>query len=152
MKSLAAFPDNEGVIRKYLRRIVAVCFRACMEQTSAWPDNYCMLLRYVFRSISAGKFEDSYKELLPLLPTVLNGLYRVSVSGDTVLRNTAVELCLTIPARLSSLLPHLNLLIRVMIPALDSNVGDLVNLGYVLSFSRRLATCASQANVISLFY
>ena len=131
LKSLAVFAENEGVVRKHLRRIVAICFRSSMEQTGVWPDNYCMLLRYVFRSISAGKFEESYKELLPLLPTVLNGLYRVSVSGDTVIRNTAVELCLTIPARLSSLLPHLNLLIRVMIPALDSNLGDLVNLGYV---------------------
>jgi hypothetical protein len=88
-----------------------------------------MLLRYVFRSISAGKFEESYKELLPLLPTVLNGLYRASISDSPVLRNTAIELCLTIPARLSSLLPHLNLLLRVIVPALDSDSGDLINLG-----------------------
>lgn len=131
LKSLSAFPENEKVLRKHLRLIVVKCFRSSMEQTTSWPDNYCMLLRYVFRSISAGKFEESYRELLPLLPSVLNGLYRVSLSGDIVLRNTAVELCLTIPARLSSLLPHLNLLARVIIPALDSDLGDLVNLGYV---------------------
>jgi transformation/transcription domain-associated protein len=129
LKSLSAFPANEATVRKHLRHIVVVCFRSSMEQTNVWPDNYCMLLRYVFRAISAGKFEESYKELLPLLPTVLNGLYRVSASNDVPLRNTAVELCLTIPARLSSLLPHLNLLIRVIIPALDSKSGDLVNLG-----------------------
>ncbi|GKZ01483.1 hypothetical protein MPSEU_001098900 [Mayamaea pseudoterrestris] len=129
LKSLAAFSDNEGVVRKHLRKIVFVCFKSSMEQTCVWPDNYCMLLRYIFRSISAGKFEESYRDLLPLLPTVLNGLYRISVSHDEMVRNTAVELCLTIPARLSSLLPHLNLLVRVIIPALDSNSGDLVNLG-----------------------
>jgi len=132
LKSLSVFPDNEAVVRKHLRRIVVVCLRTSMEHVDSWPESYCMLLRYVFRSISAGKFEESYKELLPLIPTVLNGLYRVvNSSEDSVLRCTAIELCLTIPARLSSLLPHMNLLLRIIIPALDSNVGDLVNLGYV---------------------
>lgn len=131
LKSLSAFPENEaGVVRRKLRKIVVVCLRSSMENTYSWPDNYCMLLRYLFRSISAGKFEESYKELLPLIPTVLNGLYRViCASEDDVLRHTAIELCLTIPARLSSLLPHMNLLLRVIIPALESSTGDLVNLG-----------------------
>lgn len=131
LKSLSSFAENEaGVVRRRLRKIVVVCLRSSMENTGSWPDNYCMLLRYLFRSISAGKFEESYKELLPLIPTVLNGLYRViSASEDLVLRHTAIELCLTIPARLSSLLPHMNLLLRVIIPALDSRSGDLVNLG-----------------------
>jgi transformation/transcription domain-associated protein len=131
-KSLTVYPENEAVIRKHLRQIVVVCVRTSMEHTSQWPENYAVLLRYVFRSISAGKFEESYRELLPLIPTVLNGLCRVvCCAEDSVLRNTAIELCLTIPARLSSLLPHMNLLLRIIIPALDSNVNELVNLGYV---------------------
>ena len=133
LKSLAAHPDNEAAVRKHLRRIVVVCLRSSMENTDSWPDAYCMLLRYVFRSISAGKFEESYRELLPLIPAVLNGLYKViTACVDPVIRHTAIELCLTIPARLSSLLPHMNLLLRAIIPALDSGSGDLVNLGYVL--------------------
>ncbi|GAX24432.1 transformation/transcription domain-associated protein [Fistulifera solaris] len=131
LKSLSVFPDNEAAVRRHLRRIVATCLRNSMENVEAWPDNNCMLLRYVFRSISAGKFEESYRELLPLIPFVLNGLHRIiSLSKDSlVLRQTAIELCLTIPARLSSLLPHLNLLLRIIIPALESSLGDLVNLG-----------------------
>jgi transformation/transcription domain-associated protein len=130
LKSLSTYANNEAVLRRYLRRIVIISLRSSMENVSVWPDSYCMLLRYVFRSISAGKFEESYKELLPLIPTVLNGLYRVvSASEDSVLRCTAIELCLTIPARLSSLLPHMNLLLRVIVPALESDSGDLVNLG-----------------------
>lgn len=130
LKSLSSFPENESVVRHHLLKVVVGCLRSSLEETDSWPDNYCMLLRYVFRSISAGKFEDSYKELLPLIPTVLNGLYRIiSTSQNMVLKHTAVELCLTIPARLSSLLPHMNLLLRVIIPALESNSGDLVNLG-----------------------
>jgi transformation/transcription domain-associated protein len=134
LKSLSAHPDNEAIVRRHLRRIVVVCLRSAMENTNGWPESYCMLVRYVFRSISAGKFEDSYRALLPLIPTVLNGLYRVvsSTLTDSMLRRTAIELCLTIPARLSSLLPHMNLLLRIIIPALDSKSGDLVNLGYVL--------------------
>ena len=131
LKSLSSFPENEVVVRKHLRRIVAICLQASMENTSDWPDGHCMLLRYVFRSVSAGKFEESYKELLPLIPTVLNGLFRVVVASkdSPTLLHTAIELCLTIPARLSSLLPHMNLLLRIILPALDSSSGDLVNLG-----------------------
>ena len=136
LKSLAVFPNNEVIVRKHLRFIVASCLRSSFENTTEWPESYPMLLRYVFRSISAGKFEDSYRELLSLIPTVLNGLCRVVISAeDSVLRSTAIELCLTIPARLSSLLPHMNLLLRIIIPALDSNSNELVNLGYVLCIS-----------------
>lgn len=130
LKSLSSYPDNEVVIRKHLSFLVCTCLKLTMEKAGDEPDKYCMLLRYLFRSISAGKFEESYKELLPLIPAVLNGLYRIICSnGALSLRSTAIELCLTIPARLSSLLPHMNLLIRVIIPALDSDVGELINLG-----------------------
>jgi transformation/transcription domain-associated protein len=130
LKSLSVYPDNEAALRPHIRRIVATCLRSSMENADNWPDNFCMLLRYVFRSISAGKFEESYKELLPLIPTVLNGLYRVIIATDSsLIKNTIIELCLTIPARLSSLLPHMNLLLRVIVQALRSSSGDLVNLG-----------------------
>lgn len=130
LKSLAVYPENEYLVRRHLRQIVVACVRSSVENPNVWPDSYCMLLRYVFRSISAGKFEESYKELLPLIPTVLNGLYRIiCASVELSVRHTAIELCLTIPARLSSLLPHMNLLLRVIVLALVSDVGDLVNLG-----------------------
>lgn len=94
-----------------------------------------------------------YKEIFPLVPSILNGLWRIyssigatrlpslfpdpalTVSGDTdredllTLRHIIIDLCLTIPARLSSLLPHLPLLVRIIIPALCCESGDLVNLG-----------------------
>lgn len=131
LKSMSVFSENEPIIRKDLRRLVAWCLRHSMEKTSEWPDNHCLLLRYIFRSVSAGKFEDSYRELLPLVPTVLNGLCRsIGFSQScTAFVHMAVELCLTIPARLSSLLPHLNLLLRMIVLALESSSGDLVNLG-----------------------
>eukprot|EP00934_Nitzschia_sp_Nitz4_P007582 Nitzschia sp. Nitz4//scaffold38_size140716//13247//26980//NITZ4_003128-RA/size140716-augustus-gene-0.132-mRNA-1//-1//CDS//3329550021//7572//frame0 len=130
LKSLSVFPENERALRPYLRQIVTTCLRATMERSEFKVDNNCMLLRYVFRSISAGKFEESYRELLPLIPTVLNGLYRIfQGTDDMILHHTIIELLLTIPARLSSLLPHMNLLLRIIIAALESSSGDLVNLG-----------------------
>jgi transformation/transcription domain-associated protein len=132
LKSLSSYPDNERALRPHLKTIVSTCLRSSMEKNEFKVDNYCMLLRYVFRSISAGKFEESYRELLPLIPTVLNGLFRVfQATDDPVLHHTIIELLLTIPARLSSLLPHMNLLLQVIVRALESNSGDLVNLGYV---------------------
>jgi len=130
LKSLSTFPENERALRPHLKVIVSTCLQKYMEQTDFAGDNHCMLLRYVFRSISAGKFEESYKELLPLIPTVLGGLFRIFRATDDVhLRHTIIELLLTIPARLSVLLPHMNLLLRVIIAALESDSGDLVNLG-----------------------
>ena len=71
----------------------------------------------------------SYKELLPLIPTILNKLYQIyNATYSPPLRHVIIELCLTIPSRLSTLLPHLPLLIKQIIPALNSNTGTLINL------------------------
>ncbi|KAL3925906.1 MAG: hypothetical protein SGILL_000083 [Bacillariaceae sp.] len=130
LKSLASYPENERAVRPHLKTIVSTCVRGCCETTDFRANNYCMLLRYVFRSISAGKFEESYRELFPLIPGVLNGLFRVLSSTRLVpLRHTLIELVVTVPARLSTLLPHLNLLLRVIILALESTCEELVNLG-----------------------
>jgi len=131
LKSLGTHPENEVALRPHLRNVVSSCLRTSMETFCGdWPDKYCILLRCIFRSISGGKFEESYKELLPLIPTILNGLNRIFHSTDDIsLRHTIIELCLTIPARLSSLLPHMSLLLQMIIPALRSANGDLVNLG-----------------------
>ena len=46
-------------------------------------------------------------------------------SSNQNLKDVCVELCLTVPVRLSNLLPFLNLLMRPLIHALKSE-GDLV--------------------------
>jgi transformation/transcription domain-associated protein len=132
LRSLSSYPENERALRPHLKQIVSTCVRNALEKSDFSNDNYCMLLRYAFRSISAGKFEDSYRELLPLIPTVLNGFFRVvSSTEDLMIRHNLMELILTIPARLSSLLPHMNLLLRVIVMALESQIEELANLGYV---------------------
>ena len=171
LSSMTNSARNEENLRPRLQMIVTICLGNAMRSgglVSQEPPNdkldgpksfspaYLHLLRSLFRTVAGGKFEESYKELLPLLPSILNGLWRIyssivpthtttstdiiipgdsfhrgSASRDELndLRNIIIDLCLTVPARLSSLLPHLPLLVRVIIPALRSENADLVNLG-----------------------
>ena len=127
--SLTKYPQNENALLPHLRSFVPECIRRSMELYTIGPGPYLCILRILFRTLTGGKFEASYKEMAPLLPTILNGFYRIYLSTDNEpLRFTIVELMLTIPSRLSVLLPHLPLLVKVLIPALQSNRGDLVNL------------------------
>ena len=174
LSSISSCPKNEGTLRPKLRSIVTTSLRQSMafcdtfcseskrnpfgESGSAFTGyNYLYLLRSIFRTVSGGKFEESYKAMYPLVSSILNGLWRIYssvgatpmpslvpdpaptstciVAGDAdredllTLRHIIIDLCLTIPARLSSLLPHLPLLVRIIVPALSSESGDLVNLG-----------------------
>ena len=131
--SLAVYPKNEKILRPFLQQLIAVCLRRAMgSDVKYWPGNHFTVLRQLFRAITGGKFEELYKEILPLLPTLLNGVYRVYCHTEhAILKNIMIELSLTIPARLSSLLPHLSLLLRIIVQALQTGDSDLINLGYV---------------------
>lgn len=128
-QSVSVYSENEAVLRPQLQKIITLSLKFA-GQSMDWPGFHYVLLRLLFRTISAGKFEQSYKEILPLLPATLNGLYRIHrFTENERLRSTVAELCLTIPARLSSLLPHIPLLLRIIVYALRSSNSDLVNLG-----------------------
>lgn len=81
--------------------------------------NYFTILRELFRNIGGGKFEILYKEFLPLLPSLIQGLISMQTRGPMKERDIAIELCLTVPARLSSLLPFIPLLMKAVVRALQ---------------------------------
>ena len=108
--SVGVFPENEAILRPHLKLLVKGILgfagakvenvagkpnepesglsRFEANMSSSKPNYHYQLIRALFRSISGGKFESSYKELVPLLPGVLNGLYRLynaegEVSGAT---------------------------------------------------------------------
>ncbi|CAN0327664.1 unnamed protein product, partial [Scytosiphon promiscuus] len=121
--SVTLFPKNERMLRPHLQTIVLSCLRYTTRVKD--PTNYYFLLRALFRSISGGKFESSYKEIYPLLPLLLTELSKLHHRAEEVsIKNILVELCLTVPARLASLLPHLPLMMRLMVHALRCR-GDL---------------------------
>jgi transformation/transcription domain-associated protein len=93
------------------------------------PMNYLSLLRVLFRSIGGGKFEQLYKEFLPLLPDLLRGLMSMQKRGPDNIKEICIELCLTVPARLSSLLPFIPLLMTAVLLALQARDEQVIKLG-----------------------
>ena len=73
-------------------------------------------------SPTTGSHELLYQEFLPLLSSLLQGLNRLQ-SGihKQYMKDLFVELCLTVPVRLSSLLPYLHMLMDPLVSALNGS-------------------------------
>ncbi|KAH9909805.1 FAT domain-containing protein [Xylariomycetidae sp. FL2044] len=119
--------QNEQVL---LPHVVDIVTKSIELSTKAEePMNYFLLLRSLFRSIGGGKFEHLYKQILPLLEMLLDVLNNLLMAArKPTERDLYVELCLTVPARLSNLLPHLSFLMRPLVVALKAGT-DLVGQG-----------------------
>ena len=118
---------NEQVLLPHVTKIVTKAIQ--LSTTAEEPINYFYLLRSLFRSIGGGRFELLYKEILPLLEMMLEVLNNLLIAARKPQeRDLYVELSLTVPARLSNLLPHLSYLMRPLVVALRANT-DLVGQG-----------------------
>ena len=119
--------QNEQVL---LPHVVDIVTKSIELSTKAdEPMNYFLLLRSLFRSIGGGKFEHLYKQILPLLEMLLDVLNTLLMAArKPAERDLYVELCLTVPARLSNLLPHLSFLMRPLVVALRAGT-ELVGQG-----------------------
>lgn len=114
---------NEGVLLGWVRELITRSIELSVSADA--PTNYFLLLRSLFRSIGGGRFEGLYKEILPLLEMVLEVLnVQLAAAPDGGTRDLFVELSLTVPARLSHLLPHLGYLMRPLTVALRSGERD----------------------------
>jgi transformation/transcription domain-associated protein len=121
---------NEPILAAHLGKLIMDCFPLAAKSTS--PTNYFLLLRSLFRAIAqgGGKFEQLYKEVLPLLPDMLECLNRHLHASEGEARDMIVELCLTVPLRLTHLLPHLTYLMQPLAMALRGPSGsELVTQG-----------------------
>ncbi|KAJ7590989.1 hypothetical protein C8J56DRAFT_1135339 [Mycena floridula] len=119
---------NEPILASHLPKLLMDCFPLATKATK--PTNYLHLLRVLFRAIGGGggRFELLYKEVLPLLPEMLECLNRQLVASEGTTRDMIVELCLTVPLRLTHLLPHLTYLMQPLALALRGG-PDLVSQG-----------------------
>jgi len=125
--SMSLFPDNEAVLRPHLQPLIILSLRYAASSEN--PVNYYFLLRALFRAVSGGKFEASYKEIAPVLTPLLSSIYRLHErTEEPSVRNILVELSLSLPSRLSAMLPHLPVLTRLLVHALRSK-GELAALG-----------------------
>ena len=119
--------QNEQVLLPHVTKIVTQSIQ--LSTTAEQPMNFFYLLRSLFRSIGGGRFELLYKEILPLLEMLLEVLNNLLMAARKPQeRDLYVELCLTVPARLSNLLPHLSYLMRPLVVALRAG-SDLVGQG-----------------------
>ncbi|RQM08647.1 hypothetical protein DH86_00000368 [Scytalidium sp. 3C] len=119
--------QNEQVLLPHVVDIVTKSIE--LSTTAEEPMNYFLLLRSLFRSIGGGKFEHLYKQILPLLEMLLEVLNNLLMAARKPSdRDLYVELCLTVPARLSNLLPHLSYLMRPLVVALRAG-SELVGQG-----------------------
>ncbi|KAL8838619.1 MAG: hypothetical protein Q9170_002065 [Blastenia crenularia] len=119
--------QNEVVLLPHITSIITKSIQ--LSTTAEEPMNYFYLLRSLFRSIGGGRFEALYKDILPLLEMMLEVLNNLLIAARKPQeRDLYVELCLTVPARLSNLLPHLSYLMRPLVVALRAG-SDLVGQG-----------------------
>ncbi|THH03836.1 hypothetical protein EW145_g5969 [Phellinidium pouzarii] len=122
-------PDaNEPVLAIHLGRLIMDSFPLAAK--AARPLYYFHLMRALFRAIGSGggRYEQLYKEVLPLLPEMLDCLNRQLMAADAQTRDLLVELCLTVPLRLTHLLPHLHYLMKPLVLALQGG-PELVSQG-----------------------
>ncbi len=126
--SVNVFPSqNEKVLLPHLNDFILKAFE--LSKTAKEPLVYFYLMRTLFRSIGGGGFENLYKEIMPLLQVVLETLNKLLVAARRPLEcDIFVELCLTVPVRLSVLVPHLSYLMRPLVYALNGS-QDLVTQG-----------------------
>lgn len=127
--AVTTFPQlNESILASHLGKLIMDCFPLAAKTTR--PINYFHLLRALFRSIGGGggRFELLYKEVLPLLPDMLEGLNRQLQSAEKGRRDMIVELFLTVPLRLTHLIPYLSYLMKPLALALRGT-PDLVTQG-----------------------
>ncbi|XP_065189437.1 transformation/transcription domain-associated protein-like [Sycon ciliatum] len=110
--------DIEMVLKPNLHTLVMRSVE--LSLTSEDPYNYLLLTRALFRSIGGGTHDLLYQEFLPLLPTLLRNLNNLfGGQHQQHIKDLFIELCLTVPVRLSSLLPYLPLLMGPLVAALN---------------------------------
>ncbi|EPQ29591.1 uncharacterized protein PFL1_02810 [Pseudozyma flocculosa PF-1] len=125
--AVTIFPEeNEVVLQPHLSHLIMESMK--LASKAAEPTNYFLLLRALFRSIGGGRFELLYKDVLPLLPVLLENLNALLNAAEPSRREVFVDLCLTVPVRLSVLLPYLSYLMKPLVLALQSST-ELVSQG-----------------------
>ena len=126
--SIAYFPDKiESVLRPHLTNIIMSSFK--YAGTKKESLNFFQVLRALFRAIAGGRYEMLYQEVIPLLQVILENLNTLLLTASSQsLKELFAELCLTVPVRLSVLLPYLSYLMQPLICALHSS-GEFSNQG-----------------------
>lgn len=131
--SVSVFPtENEKMLKPHLHALVNKSLEYALKAKE--PYNYFLLMRALFRSIGGGNHDLLYQEFLPLLPVLLQSLNELQTGlHKQNLKDLFVELCLTVPVRLSSLLPYLPMLMDPLVNALNGSSTLVSQVGSTFS-------------------
>lgn len=126
--SVNLFPNiNEIVLLPHLNDLILNSLK--YSTTAEEPLVYFYLIRTLFRSIGGGRFENLYRSIKPILQVLLQSLNGMILTARLPHeRELYVELCITVPVRLSVLAPFLPYLMRPLVYALQG-YPDLVSQG-----------------------
>lgn len=151
--ALGGYPDElESIWAPFLSEIILACLKSgSLLRHTLEPVHSFLVLKTIFKAIGGGRFETLYKEIIPILPTILENLnnllgtlelldeqkqrgssplshsniqsteYHSKCQPIDALKELVVELALTIPVRLSVLLPYLSLLMKPLVCSLKSS-------------------------------
>lgn len=126
--SVNLFPNtNELVLLPYLNDLILNSMKYATETEE--PLVYYYLIRTLFRSIGGGRFENLYRSIKPILQVLLQTLNDMILTAKLPHeRELYVELCITVPVRLSVLAPYLPYLMTPLVYALQG-YPELVSQG-----------------------
>ncbi|KAL3231163.1 Transcription-associated protein 1 [Nakaseomyces bracarensis] len=126
--SVNLFPNiNEIVLLPHLNDMILNSLE--YSKLAEEPLVYFYLIRTLFRSIGGGRFENLYRSIKPILQVLLQSLNEKIISARLPYeRELYVELCITVPVRLSVLAPYLPYLMEPLVYALQE-YPDLVSQG-----------------------
>jgi hypothetical protein len=126
LASISTYPENESVLVSHLKNLIFFTIRHANE--SRMSINYYYVLRLLFRAITSLKSEQCIQTIAPLYPSILDGLGCLLHRTDhKTVQNILLELCLTIPARISTQLNHITILLQYIARALKSQ-SELTNI------------------------
>lgn len=117
--SVNLFPNtNELVLLPYLNDLILNSIKYATQTEE--PLVYYYLIRTLFRSIGGGRFENLYRSIKTILQLLLQTLNDMILTAKLPHeRELYVELCITVPVRLSVLAPYLPYLMKPLVYALQ---------------------------------
>ncbi|KAF0993339.1 hypothetical protein HZS_1686, partial [Henneguya salminicola] len=116
--STVVFHENEVIIKSWVSFIINHSLKQMLNAGQSL--NYLFILRALFRSIGNSTMDSMYQEFLPHLKNILTvafNRYRTSLNYGVILE-VIIEISLSLPARLSNLVPHIPLILYPLVTSL----------------------------------
>lgn len=119
--SVTLFPDNESILRHHVQTIALGCLKSAQDEQR--PHHFLSVFKALFRSVVSGKNLDVlHKEFIPIAKTLLDGFHKMLQNPSfEAHRDTIVDLCLSIPVRITYFLSHMYYQTKPVIMALNGN-------------------------------